>query len=899
LHSRVDIQTYHKSLALCRNWFIHTHGGISTRSGFEYVGNAPSNASKTRLIPFEFNDEQTYVLVFSDQKMQVIKDGGLVLEPAQSITNITAANPAVITVTAHGYLDGETVYLAGTGVATLDGKFHVISNVTADTFEVAADGTGWTSGGTASRLFELVTPYLEADLFDLGYTQSADVLTIVHPEYQQSRLTRTDHHVWTLEPFDFQSPIPAPINVTAVEGGTGQSGTSKTYRYVVTAIDSRGNESQQSATVQVTTTSYSLSATRYIEVRWSPVAGAVYYNCYKERSTNSEVFGFIGESEIEPQDPENITDVVWSGVDSRTTITTGTAHTYIIGDVVFIRDTGVIELDDKTHEVLAVPNNTTFEIAADGTGWVSGGEVLEVPNGAFRDYNLGPDMSMTPPTNKNPFNNENYPSCTTYFQQRQWYGATALEPQTMYSTRTANYDNMDTSRPTRADDGIVFRIVSRELNAIRHIIALDRLMVFTSDNVWAIEADQDGVLTPQNINPRRQGGRGSSNLAPITVGANALYVQAREARVRDLNYNFESDGFVGADLSIMAEHLFEGHTIVDWTYAEEPFSLVWAVRDDGILLSLAYLKEHQVWGWSRHDTDGLVESVASISEGLDDPVYAVIRREINGQTVRYVERLHERKFSDIVEAFHVDSGLTYRGATHTIDGASQESPVVISAISHGLSDGDVVWIRGVEGMTELNNKRYRVVVKSDDGYELYELVNNTPIDGTGYGAYTKGGTGYLTTTTISGLDHLEGETAVALADGNVLPDLLVTDGTVTLPEPASIVHIGLGYLAEIETLDIDFQSPQGTVQSRKKAIDRVALRVRDTRGLSVGASADKQYEFKERNVSDGYNRISEITGEQRVHIATDWSDGGRMVIQQKYPLPATILAIIPEVVVGG
>lgn len=738
LHSRVDVSRYHSSVALMKNWFVHAQGGTSTRAGFEYVGVCPDANQTTRLIPFSFNTEQTYILVFGNQKMQVVQNGGLVLEPTQNITNITAANPAVITITGHSYNDGEQVYIAGTGVSALDNKYFTVANSTVNTFEVAADGTGWSSGGTASRLFELATPYVSADLAKIRFTQSADVMTLTHPSYAPRELSRTASYAWTLSTITFATTMATPTGLAIAQVGTASGSANKDYNYVVTALDEDGNESQPTAAVASGAVN-ALSVTYGNQLTWNTTANAAYYNIYKENSLGSGIFGFIGEAD------------------------------------------------------------------EDGSP-------------TFTDYNYGPDMSVTPPQAKNPFSGaDNYPRCSTYHQQRLFFGGTNNNPQQVNATKTANYDNMDTSRPTRADDAIEFTIVSRQVNEIRHLLSMDALIAFTSGATWAIDADQDGVITPSNVFVKRQGGYGASDVEPIVIGETALYIQEKGARVRDLGYQFEADKYVGNDLSIMAEHLFYGYTITDWCYAEEPYGMVWAVRSDGVLLSLAYLREHQVWGWSQHDTDGEFESVACIAEGEEDVVYAVVKRTINGQTARYVERLHERRITAIEDAFCVDSGLTYTGAS---------------------------------------------------------------------------------TSTLSGLDHLEGKTVVALSEGNVVTDLTVTNGSVTLPDASTKVHIGLPYNCDLETLDIDFQGGQ-TLQSRKKSISRLALQVRDTRGLKAGANETSLYEFKERNVAHAYGSMPAITGEQKLDLSLSWSDGGKMFIRQGYPLPATILAIIPEVDISG
>jgi hypothetical protein len=154
---------------------------------------------------------------------------------------------------------------------------------------------------------------------------------------------------------------------------------------------------------------------------------------------------------------------------------------------------------------------------------------------------------------------------------------------------------------------------------------------------------------------------------PVITASSLLYVAESESRVLEMKWNWESSDYRVSDASIMAPHLFDGFSLVDMAYAKAPYRMAWAVRDDGVLLGLTYLPEHEVLGWHKHTTvDGTFESVCSVKEGREYPVYAVIRRTVDGRVVRYIERLHSRFFTDAADAFFVDSGLTYDGAPATV-----------------------------------------------------------------------------------------------------------------------------------------------------------------------------------------------------------------------------------------
>jgi hypothetical protein len=822
LHSHADLNKYKAGLAKCENFLVLAQGGATTRPGLEYISTVENINDKSRLIPFQFNTEQTYALVFTDMKMRVIRDGGMVLEPNQPITGATQANPVVITCVGHGYATNDDVFISGVGgMDEINGRFFRIVVLGPNTFQLfLEDGTGYDAYiafGEVGRVFTLTTPYPDGALRTLKYTQSADVMTITHPSYQIRNLSRTSHYNWTLTSVLFLSPIAPPTTgFTITQVGTASGSPNKVYHYVVTSVDGDGKESLQSAVFDSGSVN-ALGPTWGNKLTWNAVTGAQYYNVYKEFSIDTGIYGWLGEAE--------------------------TAQ--------------------------------------------------------FVDYNFGPDMSYTPPQWKTPFNGANkYPSCTTYHQQRQWFGATNNNPDTMWATRTADFTNMNTSRPTRSDDAIEATLSAREVNEIRHMVSLDELIVFTSGGEWKIQADSDGVITPANLNPRTQGFRGSSHVPPVVIGDTALFVQENGSRVRDLKYAFEDDKYTGNDLTILARHLFEGHNIIDWCFSQDPYSLVWAVRDDGVLLCLTYLQEHDVYAWTRHTTDGEFKSICSIQEGDENAVYVTVIRQVGGFALQNVERMRSRLFESATESFCVDSGLTFRARIVLIQAITNEVGGKVTAGLHDLANGDIVTISGVEGMTEVNDKFYQVYDSVALSTFRLKEMNGTPLDTTDYGVYTSGGQVNYTTKTITKLGHLIGRSVVALCDGNVEKDLVVSgDGTVTLSNWSSVVTIGLPYVCDMETLEVSFQND--VLQSRKKQVPRVAIRVEKTRGLQVGPNFNEMYEFKERSAADDYSNLSLVTGQQIQEMATGWNDYGKVCIRQDNPLPATVLAIIPEIEVSA
>lgn len=285
LHGRNDLQRFQYGLKTVLNWYPHVHGGLSFREGMEFTCEVKDSSTAHRVIPFKFNTEQAYSLIFGHQYMWVIKDGGLVLNASKVITGITNAATAVVTIAGHGYTNGHWVYISDvSGMSEINGRFYEIANVTANTFQlVGVDSTGYgayTSGGNCSDVYEVATPYSSTDLRRLKFVQSNDVMTITHPTYEPRELSRTGHAAWAYSIISFGTTMTAPTGVSSVKSGF--TAATETYSYKVTAVsEDDGTESlASSATTESVDTVWPSGAK--ITISWSTVSGAGSYNIYKQ-----------------------------------------------------------------------------------------------------------------------------------------------------------------------------------------------------------------------------------------------------------------------------------------------------------------------------------------------------------------------------------------------------------------------------------------------------------------------------------------------------------------------------------------------------------------------------------------------------------------------------------------
>jgi hypothetical protein len=714
LYARTDLTKYSTSLRTCLNFFVMPHGGAATRPGLEFVCEIKDSSKRVRLIPFAFSTTQTYVLEFGNLYMRVIKDGGRV---------VTAGVAAWLTLTAYAVADLRTE--SGT-------TYYCTEAHTSGTFATDLAAGKWSA--LTGTIYEIPTPYLEADLARLNFTQSADTMYLVHPSYAPRKLTRTGHTSWTLAQVSFAPETSAPTGVSSTPTGTG--GTAATMNYKVTAINDETGEESLPSSVSTATgwTESTWPAAAYVATSWTAVTGCTQYKVYKD---DNGIYGFLG-----------VTEAV-----------------------------------------------------------------------TFKDDNISADVSDTPPGARNPFDaTDKYPATASFYEQRLYYGATNASPQTVYGSNINSYNNFNTSRPAGDDEAITFTIASGQVSEVRHIIPLREMILLTSGGEWKVSGNGDLALSPSTIAIKPQSFRGSARVRPLVIGDTIIYLQDKGSIVRDLAYKLESDGFTGTDLSVLSNHLFDGYTITDWSYQQVPYSIVWAVRSDGALLGFTYMREHEVWAWHRHTTDGTFEAVATISEGAEDAAYFVVNRTIGGTTKRFIERLHSRQFTAVSDYFGVDCGLTYDGTAAT---------------------------------------------------------------------------------TISGLDHLEGEEVSIFADGDVLSRQTVVSGDITLPRAYSKVHVGLPYDCDLETLDVDAGAGQGgTIQGRKKSIAKVTLRVLKSRGFRAGPSSDKLLQTK-MTITNYDEAIAAYTGDQELVLSPTWNSNGRVFIRQSDPAPLTVLAIMPDIEVGG
>jgi hypothetical protein len=408
-----------------------------------------------------------------------------------------------------------------------------------------------------------------------------------------------------------------------------------------------------------------------------------------------------------------------------------------------------------------------------------------------------------------------YPYAVTFYEDRLWFAGSNSRPQTLWASTSGDYENHKYG--TNDDDALNYTINTQDMNTIEWLSPTKVLAIGTANGEFTLSATQiSDPVTPTNVKITPQTTFGSAtNVKPLRVGSVILFLQRAGRKLREYAYQFDTDSFVAPNMTVLAEHITDSG-VVDLAYQQEPNQIVWAPRTDGVLTGMTYERTEDVVGWHRHTVGGVVESVVTVPhwDGDQDVTFLLVRRTIDGGTVRYVEYIE--KYLTDEHAFFVDCGLTYDGAPAT---------------------------------------------------------------------------------SITGLDHLEGEEVAVLVDGAVHPNRTVVSGAITLQLAGSVVNVGIAYTATIKTMPIEAGAADGTAQGKQTRINNIVIKMHETGpGLWYGPDTSTMDEYAMRSSSDDMDApIPLYTGDtDLLSWPGEYQQGPQMTIQHRLPLPCTIVALMPQ-----
>lgn len=756
LDGRVDLGKYSAGCSILENFLPLIQGPALRRSGTRFVNEVKNSADRTWLVRFEFSENQAYILEFGDQYIRFYTNHGQLLFSTPDAW-----------VTGTSYIIGDLVLEGGV-------SYYCVSNHTAGTFATDLSNGLWYA--LTSNIYEIPSLYTVDDLINpngtlkIRWVQSGDVVYLVHPDYPPQKLSRFAPTTWTLTDVDFFGGPFEDINPdeSTTIYASGQTGS-------ITLTSSPGVFIASDVGTLLLLEQKEIDDIQQWEVGVSVSVG-------NRRRSDGKTYEALTAGTTGSIRPTHSAGAVYDG---------GVQWAFRDAGYGWVKITGYTSATEVSATVIS-----------------------RLPAGAVGSGNA---------TNRWAFSRwssvKGYPSQIAFFRERLVF-ATGQNIDMSVAADFENFSDRNQSGEVTAEQAIAIIISSDQVNNIEWLAPSDGLVMGTTGGEFvAQEVTLDEPLGPGNVKITQQSLFGSKSVIPALVGEVIIFIQRAGKKVRELQYEFSSNGYKSSDLTVLADHIAVGG-VVDMAYQQEPHNILWCVRGDGELLGFTYNREQDVLGWHRHNVSGQVESIEHIPnpDGTQDDLWMIVKRTTGGVTKRYIEYL-EKDFAigeDTTEAFFVDSGLSYAGSA---------------------------------------------------------------------------------TTTLSGLDHLEGQTVQVLVNGAAHPDRVVDSGTITLQEAATTASVGLGFDSVLRTMRLEAGARDGTSQGKTKRITKVVLRFLNTLGAKAGATVEDVDNITFRRPSDPMGEAPALfTGDKLLEWPNGYDFDGYIVVKQDQPLPMTLIAIMPQVV---
>lgn len=881
LYGRSDLVKYETGAEVIENFIVRPEGGLMRRHGTRFSGECKTHAAASRLVPFIFSSVQAYILEFGNLYMRVWKDYGIVTSTTNTITGVTQANPAVLTYSGtDNFANGDKVIISGVvGMTQLNNREFEVANVNvgANTFELLGTNStaygAYSSGGSADKIFQITTPYTTAQLATMSFAQSADTLWIAHESHAPRTLTRTSDIAWTLAAISLaQGPFTSLntdanksllLEITGTNYDPGDTGTMRSaidifvstdvgsYFYIEEqyysdkAVYPYGNDRANTVNAVVGAQfsnegkvyecvaavggnlSGQIFPTHEIGEAWDSPVGATSrakFRYLHSRYVIVEVTGYTDARTVSVTlrtrcpnglDPDtvNISDAVNNGAGLIRITSNG--HGYGLGDWLRVNNVaGTTEANGNWRITNVTTNTFDLEGSAFVNVYVAGSDTAK----RFSSFKWRRSaLSAT----------KGYPRAVTLHEQRLCWAGTTVEPFGLWLSRSGDFYN---HLPGTTDsDAVQYSIAAPQVNVVRWLESSDNLLIGTLAQEFAAFGGGLGdPITPSNTRITPQSSEGSASIQPVRAGNEVVFVNRAGRKIYAMDFEASGGQYLANDLTELAAHLTAtGHTFTRIAWARNPSSVLWALRSDGVICSLTYRKDQQVWAWARHPlSDGSVESIAVIPspDGTVDDLWMIVNRTVNGGVKRYVEYLdipfEPSSATDKALMAFVDSGLRYQGAS---------------------------------------------------------------------------------TSTLTGLFHLEGKTVKVLRNGALHGDEVVTNGSITLDSATTDAWVGLAYTSKVRTLRPELPVNNGTYQGQTKRVSRVVVRVYNSLGGMVADASEDVFEnLTHRDMADLTDASPPLrSGDYDVNLSSDYDTDGRVTVVQSDPLPLDILAVIAGLSVGG
>lgn len=822
---RVDIARYPNAAETLRNVISRTLGGAEKRPGTQYITTTKHDDKRARLVPYIVSRDKSFMLEMGENYMRVFNPDG---------TQV---------------MDGLSPY-------------------------------------------EITTPYDEGAVFEMDYTQGEEAMFIFHEEVYPNRLRYFADDYWhcgdapfTTTPFaELGHNLAATLTLSANTVGTGRTITADASVFLEGDV---GRAIIQEAGIAVIT-AYSSGTSVTVEVKsifdsasiatgtWnldaSPMVTLVPQDLEDDEEADpigSEITLTVSSTTKKTlAAAKNIENIVSS---FPTVTTTVTAHGYTTGDEVVIAGNSPTAYNGTVTITVTDADHFTYPLTYTKTA-VSLGTVAKVTastspdTDAFRSEDVGKFVridgglvkitsfvsakqvkgeilqEMTSPVAAPPLAwslessvwgvDTGYPRTGTLHEQRLIAAATTHNPQTVWGSRTG--ETLDFTLGVNDDDAFSFTIGSDESTQISFISSGRDLMVLAFNGEYSMQGGIEKPITPTNVQIKPQTPHGCGTVRPVQVGKELLFAQRAGRKVRAYGYKYDEDGYKSPDVSTLAEHI-TATGVFQMALQQEPDPVVWIVLNNGRLVSMTLDRELDVIAWNSHEIDGAVESVATMPSGDSEQVWLIIRREIDGNIVRYVER------------FQPDWYPIYGT---TMPGANDFPP----------EDAPFNW-----------------------GYQLDCAISQDDASGKA---------------TWDGLDHLEGRSVRVLADGVDMGSFTVSSGEITLPRNANRVLAGLFFYPTIEMLTPDVQMGTGSSQSDAISVNEIGIRVVNTLAATINGAGIISGRVFGPDLLDHPPELFTGT-KFETSLGWSKGDAPEMVISQDAPFPFHLLSVIRSITING
>lgn len=689
---RADLPFYAHAAKRLLNFIVSRSGAASVRPGTVHGTACKTDDSNVKLVPFVSEvDGDSVVIEFGDGYLRFLNDN----------------TPVTVDIGGLDAYDVGTAYAIADLVSDSGVAYYAVQ---ASTGQSLADPTYWAA--LPGDVYEIPCPFNPSTTKTV---QSGKLITFTSHDVRTQDLHYTDRTHWYFDVVTTAPTVEPPADVVLTADGIDSTHTA--YDITVVVVDDGGDVSAAGAWSGELPT---VDSGHHGFISWrAPLLGSGgpnidHYEVYVGGSYVGSASGT--DYEWDGSTPGGGTsggvssiaaprNVAAEGTSDDPTVTPfryvvtaidpvsgqeSLASAIVTGDltqpeVTPHRITWTEELVGGTP----VPEYRVYQDKANGGAFYYIGNTSSL---AFVNTGLAQDTNRTPPTTApgtiDPDDPSTFPAVAAYFQQRRFIGNTTSTPDAVRASKTGDYSNFTVSTPLQDSDGIAFRLSGNNNHDVRWLVALKQLLVMTGGGEWVVFGNADGALTPSDIRADQQTYAGVSDLVPpVAVGSSVVYVQARNKILRELEFTQQVEGLAGRDLTFFASHLVDDYMLVSLAFQQNPNALLWAVRDDGALLGLTYLPEHDMLAWHRHTAlNTRFEYVVTIPETDRDALYCLVERDGH----RYIERL-----STAADAVRVDGAVVYEGAaTAALSGLNHLEGQTVAVYADGAVRDSVVVASG-------------------------------------------------------------------------------------------------------------------------------------------------------------------------------------------------------------